>query len=114
VIEWAHSRAEVSLDRTVLGLAGLIKSLPPKQAVIWKNCTFRRFNIGIQGGSEPHSTEFKVSAKAVSLLAEIRAELWITVYAPDKGEATVAAKPLVGNSKSVRRSGLANRRKPSK
>jgi hypothetical protein len=55
-IEWASSRAGVSLERTVLGLARLIKSLPPKQAAIWKRCIFRRFNIGIQGGHEPYST----------------------------------------------------------
>jgi hypothetical protein len=94
--------------------ARLIKSLPPRQAAIWKNCIFRRFNIGIQGGGEPHMAEFKLSAKAVSLLTEIRAELCITVYAPDNERAAVSANLRAKKPKAVRKTGLASRRKPSK
>jgi hypothetical protein len=50
------------------------------------------------------------------MLAEIKAEIWITVYAVEKGVAAASAgtaKPA-GRPKIARKSRLANRRKVSK
>lgn len=70
-----------SLEETVVTLVEIIKSLPPSARAIWRQCSVRRFNIGIQGGDEPHETYFTLSNSAVSMLADIEADLAFTVYA---------------------------------
>jgi hypothetical protein len=63
-------------------LVELIDALPPQARNVWHQCEFRKFNIGIQAGNEPHAASFAISSKTVSLLAEVQVELIFTVYAP--------------------------------
>jgi hypothetical protein len=70
-----------SLDETLQRFAELIKSPPQHGANIWNQCEKRVFNIGIQGGMEPHEAYFFLSHKTISLLTSIQAEVQITVYA---------------------------------
>ena len=112
-------KSALTLEKTVLGLVKLVQSLPPEAATIWNKCDYRTFNIGIQAGRETYSSEFSISRKAVSLLAEIGAEIILTVYAPLKEEATGGVPssrrpPGPKKRKIARKSGLANRRKGSK
>jgi hypothetical protein len=70
-----------SLEEALTKLMELIVALPPLARDIWHQCEFRRFNIGIQAGNEPHAALFAISSKTVSLLAEAQVELIFTVYA---------------------------------
>jgi hypothetical protein len=114
-----NGKPGLTLERTILGLVKLIQSLPPEAATIWNKCDYRIFNIGILAGHKPHSSEFRISRKAVSLLAEIGAEIALTVYAPFKEEATGVVPssgriPGPKKRKIARKTGLANRRKASR
>jgi len=109
----------LTLEKTIVGLVKLVQSLPPEASTIWNECLGRSFNIGIQAGREPHSREFSISRKAVSLLAEVGAEIVLTVYAPLKEEAPAVVPPSGRGArpkrrKIARKTGLANRRKGSK
>lgn len=71
-----------TLEETVLGLVGVVRTLPPAARAIWDCCDRRSFNIGIQAADAPHSAEFQLSPAAVAAVAGIGAEIVITVYAP--------------------------------
>jgi hypothetical protein len=71
-----------SLEETLVNLISLVNAHPPQARTIWNQCDFRRMNIGIQAGHEPHQTYFAISSKVVSLLASVQAEITLTVYAP--------------------------------
>jgi hypothetical protein len=71
-----------SLEQTVLRLIELIGALQPEPKNIWDRLDFRRLNVGIQAGCEPHAASFAISAKAVELMAALRFEILFTVYAP--------------------------------
>jgi hypothetical protein len=70
-----------SLEETLLGFVKLISSLPPNAQAIWSQCQVRRFNIGVQGGTEPHHACFTLSNEVLASLAAIQAEVAFTVYA---------------------------------
>src|SRR5437899_12900424 len=69
-----------SLEETVARFVELIHSLPVRAREVWDRCEWRRLNVGIQAGVEPHSSAF--SERALSSLAEARFEFVFTVYAP--------------------------------
>jgi hypothetical protein len=69
-----------SVEETVLHFLDIIDALPPEAKSIWEQCEYRKLNIGIQGGSQPHEAQFVVSNKTVSLLGNAQLELVITVY----------------------------------
>ncbi len=79
-IELAGNTA--SLEETVVSLVKLIESLAPNARKIWNLCEFRKFNIGVQAGKEPHAACFALSRTAISLLSAVQAEVVFTVYAP--------------------------------
>jgi hypothetical protein len=58
-----NGKSRPSLERTFLGLIKAVQSLPPEAATIWKNCDYRIFNVGVQAGREPYSTEFSISRR---------------------------------------------------
>ena len=77
-----------SLEEAIRNLIELIHTLPPEGRNVWNQCDYRRFNIGIEGGNEPHAAEFTISSEVVSLLAGIQAEMILTIYAPARSTGT--------------------------
>jgi hypothetical protein len=71
-----------SLEQTICGLVAVIEALSPRARDLWDRCDMRTMNIGIQAGAEPHDACFTISKHAVSLLACVRSDIAITVYAP--------------------------------
>jgi hypothetical protein len=71
-----------SIDEAVLLFFHVIQSLPETARDIWANAQVRSFNVGIQSEAHPHSAEFPVSARTLSLLQELNAEVVLTVYGP--------------------------------
>jgi hypothetical protein len=71
-----------SLDVTLAKWVELIQSLPERGRAIWDRCDLRSMNIGIQSAEKPHAALFAISNETVSLLASVRAEIALTVYAP--------------------------------
>ena len=79
------TRNNTSLEEAIRNLIELFHTLPPEGRNIWNQCDYRRFNIGIEGGNEPHAAVFDISSEVVSLLGEIQAEITLTIYAPVSG-----------------------------
>ncbi len=71
-----------SLDVTLVKWVELVQSLPESGRAIWDRCDHRSMNIGIQSAEKPHAVLFAISDKTVSLLASVRAEIALMVYAP--------------------------------
>jgi hypothetical protein len=71
-----------SVEETVVNFVEPIESLPTQARNVWNKCEFRKFNIGIQAGNEPHASSFALSSKTVSLLAGVQVGVIFTVYAP--------------------------------
>lgn len=71
-----------SINGAVLEFYNVIQALPSSARAIWDNCEMRSMNIGIQAGITPKAECLRMSDKTVSLLAEMNAEIAITVYAP--------------------------------
>jgi hypothetical protein len=70
-----------SLEETLFNFIGVIRSLAPEGKILWDRCDFRRLDIGIQGGREPHEASFSISNETLSSLASIQCEITFTVYA---------------------------------
>jgi hypothetical protein len=73
-----------SLEDTVRKLVEIVLLLPPHARSIWDRCDRRRFDIGIQAGTEPHETQFALPGDIVSLVANVQGDISITVYAPPR------------------------------
>ena len=76
-----------SLDETVVGWLDTIEAFPVEARGIWDRCEFRKLNIGIQAGTEPHAAVFALSRDTVSRLTAMKLELVVTVYAYDGARA---------------------------
>ena len=73
-----------SAERTVRGLTRIVQALEGKARSIWERATRRVFNIGIEAGDGPHSFAVAVSPAALRRVAELDAEIEVTVYAAER------------------------------
>jgi len=76
------SREHASLESCVRDWVALVQALPDEGRRLWARCAYRKLNVGIQAGVEPHAEYFGLSREAVSLLASVGFEIVLTVYAP--------------------------------
>ena len=70
-------------DATIRGLCALIAALPNVERDLWNAAKVRDFNIGVQACTQPHSTEFALSAETLKASHELGARIVFTVYAPE-------------------------------
>lgn len=80
----AHLEIEHDVDRdfndTIRALLVLIETLDDAGQAMWNECTVRRFDIGLQSGLQPHSSQYTLPATLLQRLAAIDAEVVITLY----------------------------------
>jgi hypothetical protein len=69
-------------ERAIRTMLEQIAKLPPSLQPLWASASRRDFNIGLEGGSTPHATQWALSAKLIELIASAGASVTITVYAP--------------------------------
>ena|SRR5688572_1142005 len=67
----------------ILGLTALVERLPRGARRLWNQAKAKIFNVGIQGGLTPQSTEFPVSKAAMDALARVGGSITLTVYAAE-------------------------------
>jgi hypothetical protein len=91
---------KLTVDQEIQRLIALIKRLPRQVRDVWDDAQSREFNIGIQSGLEPRYREFKLSPRTIALVAEVRATIVITVYAPEASATRV--KPPKKARRSLR------------
>ena len=96
-----HARGwNLTADREIHELATAVKKLPKEARMVWDRAQSREFNIGIAADREPRLREFMFSPRTIALVAQVRATIVITVYAPE-----AAATRLKPRNKSRQRSG---------
>jgi len=71
-----------TLESAASELLKVVEALPVRAKEIWNNCEYRRMNIGIQSGHEPHAAMFAMSEKTIVRLADNHFEIILTVYGP--------------------------------
>ena len=69
------------VDYAVVRFAELVESLPSEHRLRWDQCHDRCLNIGIQGGSVPHASSFRIATTSLAKAARVAARIEITVYA---------------------------------
>jgi hypothetical protein len=77
-------------DATIRGFCSLIEALPKLERDLWNAAKVRDFNIGVQAGTQPHSTEFALAAATLKAAHELGARIVFTVYAPEHPRKPVA------------------------
>jgi hypothetical protein len=50
---------------------------------LWNGAKRRDFNIGVQAGAHPHSSEFALEVESLKAVHELGARIVFTVYAPE-------------------------------
>jgi hypothetical protein len=81
-VELASSHLGMTADRAIIGLARLVKRLPPRYRKVWDSAKLREFNIGIEAGLEPYSFELRLDRRTVDAVKDVRGAVVVTVYAP--------------------------------
>jgi hypothetical protein len=76
-----HASPRKGANALIVGLARLVKELPPKARAVWNGAYRRDFNIGIQAGSVPDSYELFLTPDALSLASSVNARIVLTIYA---------------------------------
>ena len=71
-------------DATIRGFCSLIEALPQLERGLWNAAKVRDFNIGVQAGTQPHSTEFDLPPEALKAAHELGARIVFTVYAHEQ------------------------------
>jgi hypothetical protein len=77
-------------DATMRGFCSLIEALPRLERDLWNAAKVRDFNIGVQAGTQPHSTEFALAAETLKAAHELSARVVFTVYATEQPRKPVA------------------------
>ncbi|GEN12279.1 hypothetical protein SAMN05443572_107435 [Myxococcus fulvus] len=67
-------------DEAIQGLCAAIESLEGRARDLWDACTARSFDIGIESGTEPHSTIWPLQVDTLTRVARLQGTLAITVY----------------------------------
>ena len=74
----------------------LIEALPPKAKTLWRKCSARRFDIGIESGTgiakRFGALCLSLSPRTLKRVAALSAEAVITVYPPMPAEAETKSK----------------------
>jgi hypothetical protein len=71
------------VDKLTQKLAALVTKLPRAAKVLWNRAISREFNIGIQAGVKPHSSELRLEHTTLAAVARVHGRLVITTYAPE-------------------------------
>ena len=79
-------------DATIRGLCALIETLPNAERDLWNSAKVRDFNIGVQAGTHPYSSEFALAAETLKAAQELSARIVFTVYAPEELRKPVAKR----------------------
>jgi hypothetical protein len=92
-----------SADQTTRALAALVSRLPEPARKLWNRAQVKDFNIGIQGGAKPYSSEFPLSAQTMDAVVKLGARVVVTVYGALEAEGTRARSS--GGKRNARATG---------
>jgi hypothetical protein len=70
----------MDFDATLSALLDRVEKLDERARRLWEQCTARRFDVGIQSGLEPHSSQYVLSVPLLQRLTAVGADVVVTVY----------------------------------
>jgi hypothetical protein len=70
-------------DRLTQQLVALVVGLPKAARGLWNRAMVREFNVGIQAGIKPHSSELRLEGTTIAAVARVHGRLVITTYAAE-------------------------------
>lgn len=79
VVSFELSTARPAFPDLVSEIVELVRALPDDARSAWGCAARRVFDVGIQAGLEPHSTEWTLGIPQMAALVSVGAELTITV-----------------------------------
>ncbi len=74
------SKSAKTPDSTIRIFCELIQALPKPERDLWNAAGVRSFSIGIQAGRQPNPCDMTIRAETVQAVAELAAQIVITVY----------------------------------
>lgn len=74
--------AAQDFDATMSGLLDSVENLDEAGRSRWNQCSVRRFNIGLRSRVEPRRHIYSMSVATLRRLAELGAEVVVTLYSP--------------------------------
>lgn len=77
-----HHESPISAEQGIMQLVEVLQSLPREPRMQWGLCERRVMNIGVQAGLAEHQALFRVGARALRAVADLGAEVVLTIYAP--------------------------------
>jgi hypothetical protein len=77
-------------DATIRRFCALIEALPKVERDLWNTAKARDFNVGVQAGTQPYSSEFPLAAETLKAAYDLGARIAFTVYAPGEPRKPVA------------------------
>jgi hypothetical protein len=98
-------------DQLTRELAILVTKLPREARRLWDQAHSRDFNVGIQAGIKPHSSEIGITPETLELVAKVRGRVVVTTYAV---EIQSLSKPLRRTSRPPDAALQRTRRAPAK
>ena len=66
--------------------------MPKTERHLWNAAKSREFNIGMQAGTQPRSSEFALAAETVKAACDLGARIVFTVYAPEEPKKPVGKR----------------------
>lgn len=78
-------------DGIIRGFCTLLERLPETAVAAWRDATTRTFDIGYECGSRPRSFRSIVRAGTIRRVAELDAQIVVTIYPPHEDISDTAA-----------------------
>ncbi|AKU94973.1 hypothetical protein AKJ09_01637 [Labilithrix luteola] len=80
VVSFELRTATPTFPDVISGLIALVRALPDDARAAWDGANRRIFDIGIQAGLHPHSSNWSLTTEIMAALVSIDAEVRMTVY----------------------------------
>ena len=78
------NKPNLDLPATLDRLVAWVKGLPRPAKRAWSNAARRVFDIGVLAGSGPNDTSWTISPEHVAAIAQLDAEIMLTVYGAER------------------------------
>jgi hypothetical protein len=100
------ARHTTTADSTIRAFRKLIRALPSAERAVWDGASMRSFSIGIQAGTRPGCTDFRILPETIREVAELGDDLVLTIYSPALSDQPfTAAKPVKRRSSAGHETG---------
>lgn len=83
------ARQTTTADATIRAFCRMVNALPEQGRKLWDGATVRSFSIGVQAEIDSPVRDFRIEQRTVKAVADIGAEIVLTIYAPGQTDGPV-------------------------